>query len=331
MIDRNVFGSRIAGAALGAILLAAASTVAAAQSNPDVIYLQDRVERLEGMLQLYGGTGGAPGGDPASAAALSLRIGQLEEQMRHLNGQVEQMSHAIRQLEDRLRRFSEDTEFRLRQGSTGTGDDVASDWPVVGSTGQDNQGTFQPQRIPDPGPAAPPQILGQVPGQPLDLTGALGTPGGFGQPNQQPSGWSMGGQESQVAALPMTGNPQNDYDTAYGHILRGEFSAAEASFRQFLAHYPNDELAGNAQYWLGESLFARARYRDAADAFLAGYTEHSDGAKAPDSLFKLGLSLKELGQREAACATLSEIGNRYPNAPQAVRERARTEMEKSGC
>lgn len=323
MIDRLFFGPRILGAAI-AVTLAAGTTGALAQSSADLIYLQDRVERLEAMVQIYGTASGPPDSDPASAAALSMRIAQVEEQMRHLNGQIEQMAHVLRQLEQRLGIASGGDDFRLRD-SAGTGWETRSD-----------AGGWQPPLVdpeadglPEPGAGEPPRILGQVPGRPLDLTGALDPPGGFGQPDGHSGHEPAAGE--QTAALPLSGVPRDDYDTAYGYILRGDFAGAEQGFRQFMSHYPDNELAGNAQYWLGESLFARARYRDAADAFLAGYTEYPDNAKAPDSLFKLGLSLKELGQRDAACATLAEIDRRYPNAPQAVRERARSEIEKSGC
>lgn len=317
MIDRLFFAPRLVAAVI-AVTLAGGTAGALAQSSADLIYLQDRVERLEAMLQIYGTASGPPDGDPTSAAALSMRIGQVEEQMRHLNGQVEQMAHALRQLEQRLQRFSENGEFHSLEGGASPQESrAAGDWqpPLVDPAGGG---------LPEPGVGEPPQIIGQVPGSPLDLTGALDLPGGFGQAGDPPA-------DQQLAALPLSGDPRDDYDAAYGHILRGDFAAAEQGFHQFLAHYPDDELAGNAQYWLGESLFARGRYRDAADAFLAGYTEYPDSAKAPDSLFKLGLSLKELGQRDAACATLAEIDRRYPNAPQAVRERARSEMDKSGC
>ncbi len=75
----------------------------------------------------------------------------------------------------------------------------------------------------------------------------------------------------------------------------------------------------DAQYWLGESLFQRQRYRDAAEAFLAVSTKHESAGKAPDSLLRLGQSLAALKQKEAACATLSEVGRKYPKASASVK------------
>ena len=86
-------------------------------------------------------------------------------------------------------------------------------------------------------------------------------------------------------------------------MVAGDYAGAETGFRRFLETHPNDPLSANAQFWIGESLYARKKYRDAADAFLKGYTDYPDSSKVTDSLLKLGLSLKGLGQTEAACAT----------------------------
>lgn len=314
-----------------AAALAMAPAGAGAQSDPDLIHLQDRVERIEARLQLFGldedgveEGGGEDGG-------LSMRVGRIEEELRQLHGQVEELAHALRRIETRLGSSGESTELGGGQGTSPSSRDAQ---PRL---------TLDPDQPEQRQLGDQPRILGQVPGQPLDLSGGAGdssvdyggrTTGTFGGPStadfDRIPQVAEDDDGARFAAVP-TGDPREDYDRAYGHVLRGDFDTAEVGFRQFLASHPDDELSGNAQYWLGESLFARGRYRDAADAFLAGYTDYPDGAKAPDSLFKLGMSLKELGERDAACASLAEIEQRYPEAPQAVQERARGEMDRSGC
>ncbi len=321
MTFRSIFPRRAAtGAFAVALCLGMAAPLHAQMQYPD-----------QGMQ--YPGQGGF--GAPANEAGMAVRLNQLEEQVRQLNGQVEQMSHMLRQMEQRLGGGQTGGGYGMQGGGMGGAQPDYQQQNYGGpSVGGSGDGEFYGQQS-EGGQqlGAPPQILGQIPNRPLDLSGALGgSTGGFGDPQGQGFGdQSYGGQGGTQLAVALSGNPRDDYDLAYGHILRGDFDTAEASFQQFLAHYPDDELAGNAQYWLGESLFARARYRDAADAFLAGYTEYPDNSKAPDNLFKLGMSLKELGERDGACASLAEIGRKYPQAAQAVRERARSEMDKSGC
>ena len=98
-----------------------------------------------------------------------------------------------------------------------------------------------------------------------------------------------------------------------------------------LALYPNDKLAGNAQYWLGEMHYARGDYKGAADAYLKGYKTYQKSDKAPDTLLKLGMSLAALGQKQKACSTFGELDAKYPKAPEAVRAQAKSERARAGC
>ena len=121
------------------------------------------------------------------------------------------------------------------------------------------------------------------------------------------------------------------YETAYGLLLQQAYGEAEAAFDEFLKRFPNDQLAGNAQYWLGETFYVRGNFKSAAAAFLKGYQTYGRSSKAPDSLLKLAMSLDRLGQRDAACSSYSELNTRFPNAPGAVRSRADNERRRLGC
>jgi tol-pal system protein YbgF len=137
----------------------------------------------------------------------------------------------------------------------------------------------------------------------------------------------------QVASAPADGDvgSKQVYETAYGHLLQRDYGAAEAAFEEFLRRYPSDPLAGNAQYWLGESLYVRGQYRAAAGAFLKGYQTYSRSAKAPESLLKLAMSLQRLGQKDAACSSYSELTTKFPNAPPHVKTSAQAERQRAGC
>ena len=99
------------------------------------------------------------------------------------------------------------------------------------------------------------------------------------------------------------------------------------AFRDFLKKHPDERLVPDAQYWLGESLFQRQHYRDAAESFLAVSTKYEHAGKAPDALLRLGQSLAAMHQKEAACATLAEVGRKYPQGigEREARRRAGTE------
>lgn len=124
---------------------------------------------------------------------------------------------------------------------------------------------------------------------------------------------------------------KQSYEQAYGFLLQQDFAAAETAFDEFLRRYPTDPLAGNAQYWLGETFFARGQFKPAASAFLKVSQTYARSAKAPDSLLKLALSLDKLGARDAACASYADLNAKFPNAPGHVKNRADTERRRLGC
>ena len=68
--------------------------------------------------------------------------------------------------------------------------------------------------------------------------------------------------------------PQDIYQAAYIDFSKGSYSLAIAGFREFLRRYPDHELAGSAQYWIGEAYLSVAR----------GFTDSSQGDKATESL-----------------------------------------------
>jgi tol-pal system protein YbgF len=153
------------------------------------------------------------------------------------------------------------------------------------------------------------------------IPGALPAP-----PPRNPSG--TGAQQMVMAP---TNTPKDEYDLAYGYVLRKDYALAEEGLRAFVKKYPNDRLVADANYWLGESLFQRQRYREAAESFLTVSTKFDTAGKAPDSLLRLGQSLAALKEKDAACATLGELPRKYPKAPANVKQAAEKEQKRVGC
>ena len=115
------------------------------------------------------------------------------------------------------------------------------------------------------------------------------------------------------------------------HVLAGEYKEAEQGFRQHIEQFPADEQSSDARYWLGESLAAQGRNRDAAEVFLAAQKDFPKSKKAPEMLFKLGVSLVALDNKDVACATFNQVTKKYPKSGQALLARVAEEQSKAGC
>lgn len=276
------------------------------------------------------------------AADLLVRVARLENQLRQLSGQIEQLTFENKRLSDQLGRFQQDVDFRLNEKGGGgsrapAGGTAPSGPPAGGAPG----GAPQRQRRGDAfdpttqqGAAGAPQPLGggiasiiedengPATGQPLDLQGV-------GRPVQNGTTTPPRGQSAAAASGPATA--KDAYDVAYALLQRREYEQAEMGFRQFLQAYPRDRLAIDATYWLGESYMQRQRYREAAEQFLKISKESPRATKAPDSLLRLGMALNGLGAKEQACATYAKVGVDYPQASTSVRSAVVRERRRSGC
>lgn len=114
-------------------------------------------------------------------------------------------------------------------------------------------------------------------------------------------------------------------------MQKGNYAAAGEAFSDFLSRYPDDSLADNARYWLGESYYARGDYTRAAQTFFEAYDKNKSGPKAPDTLLKLGMALGNLDKKKEACASFRELGRTFPNASAAIKDKAAQESRRIGC
>ena len=127
------------------------------------------------------------------------------------------------------------------------------------------------------------------------------------------------------------GTPEERYKYAYSLLITTQWTKAETAFQEFLDQHGDDKLAGNAQYWLGETFYARQNLHEATRAFLVGIQRYPNSMKAPDTMLKLGISLAKLGKSEDSCAAFLEMQNKFPNLRNRLQNRLLKEMTVGGC
>ncbi len=267
----------------------------------------------------------------AQSADPSLRISQMEEEMRRLTGKVEEMSFLVLQLQEQLRNAQEDNELRfqdLEGGSAGgaSGErrsDAAPAAPATPSSGDQEFALGLPPVTPPTSATSPTPSQNDEIGSILGGAAATGLPQpGAAAPQPAPS--------STVASIDPSG-PAEMYSLAYNYLLAGDYQLAEQTFRQYADSYPESAEAADARYWLGESLFAQNKFRDAAEVFLNAQKAHPDSGKAPEMMLKLGMSLARLDNRDTACVTYAEVERRYPQMSDNVRRKLGEEERTASC
>lgn len=298
---------------------------------------QARDTTLPGVLSQH-----ARPGNIILAQMADPRVTSLEEQVRQLNGTIEELNFQILQMQEQLRKIQEDNEFRFqeleqRKSDAGTGGSTntakverprpADQAMAPAAAPEGDVAQASPSGPAPAGTGEPPRTFGTI------TFDANGNPiGGTVDPLPPPRDRSaVEADNTTVAALPATDSSDELYRNSYEFVLSGDYKTAEAGFRDHIKRFPDDPKASDAHFWLGESLLAQSRYRDAAEVFLDANRSFPDAKKAPDMLLKLGVSLAALSQREVACATYKEIGQRYPQATAALQERVRQEQALAGC
>jgi tol-pal system protein YbgF len=330
---------------LGLGLLASAP---AARAQNDVQTLSDKVDRLQQELsdverQVYNGqvpAGSAAATDTGAAASQEVRIQQLETQISSLTGQLETLSYNLQQLSTRLDKLSQDVDFRLN--ALEHGQPVAGGPPVSPALG--GQGTSQPLTPPPGQPPVQGNGLPIDPNAPLKQSSLAPTTLGTLNQNQlqasntqppagaPPPATTAGSTTTSTGAYQLPGNTvEAQYEYAFNLLRQANYDEAEKALHAFVNQHPTDSLAGNAQYWLGETYYVRGRYQDAAVAFAEGYQKYPNNNKAPDNLLKLGMSLGQIGKKSDACVAFNELNKKFPGSPDSLKERLKQEKHRYGC
>ena len=127
-----------------------------------------------------------------------------------------------------------------------------------------------------------------------------------------------------------TGSEEQQYSYAQKLVTKGQYAKAEAALAAFLKRYPKAKLAGNAQYWLGQTYYVRKIYTKATRAFLEGYNNYPKNTKAPAFLLKIGMSLNAMGEKADACDAYRELASRFPDSLESKNKRPAQE-KRAGC
>ena len=120
--------------------------------------------------------------------------------------------------------------------------------------------------------------------------------------------------------------PAADADGAFKHakqlLLDGQYAPASDALQSFVDTYGDTPNGPEARYWLGETLYIRGLYSDAATAYIGAIRGWPQTTWAPDAVVKLAKTLIALKKTPEACRTLDEFNRRYPGASPPSKARA---------
>lgn len=278
--------------------------------------LQKDIKTLEKAVYSQPGTGMSSSGKTSNSnddvlTQHLLKLSDLEEQFKILTNNFEEINFKLDKLSSRITKVQADNQLRFQE---------------LERSGLD-QGTSTVSsgiiKLPGSGEA---QDLGGV--SDSDIAS-------LEQVQKTQSVESVGTVVTETAQrtekiLPET-SPEEQYKFAISFLKVGDYETAEFALREFVDVNSNHDLAGNAQFWYGETFRIRQLYQDAATAYLDGYQKYPKSKKAPRNLLELGVMMVQLGEKTQGCKMILGIKKQYPTASQSVIQRAEYNRKKFGC
>ena len=236
-----------------------------------------------------------------------LKLNDIEDQFRQLTNKFEEVNFKLDKLSSRVTKIQSDTQLRFSDLESGTIDNKKSNQVSLPGTSK-------------------PQDFGAGPGY---------------QTSNLPKQQSINSVESaktviteepeQKESLLPNKPPIEQYEFAVSFMKIGDYETAEFALKEFIEKNKDHDLAGNAQYWYGETFRIRQLYSDAATAYLDGYQNYPKSKKAPDNLLKLGITMVQLGEKDQGCKMISGLKKEYPKASKSVLQKAQYEQKKFKC
>lgn len=154
----------------------------------------------------------------------------------------------------------------------------------------------------------------------LELSKAVES-GGHSSQQTAAAGTSTDGAKPNQARVYRS--PEPEEQQAYSGIIdlirnKKDYDTAITRLYEFVDAYPEGDLTVNAYYWLGEVYLAKPQLEQARQAFTIVATRYGDHRKAPDAVYKLGVTLDRLGEKEEARRRMSTVIELYPDSGAAA-------------
>ncbi|MCD6532348.1 tol-pal system protein YbgF [bacterium] len=121
-------------------------------------------------------------------------------------------------------------------------------------------------------------------------------------------------------------NPKKLFETAQLDFNRSKFELARMEFEQFLTLFPKSALADDAQYYIGECLYALGKYSDAQKAYLKVKQNYPESELVPSALYSAGICAMKMDDINGARRFFTEIVENYPTAEEAAPAREKLKM-----
>jgi tol-pal system protein YbgF len=294
---------RAVAAAVFAAVLALAPARAHAASK-EIIALQTQVQQLLDMVQRLQST-------------LDTRFGVLQHLVEQTADTANQMTQTVNTLQQKINQQNDalsgklDTASGQVQSLNDSVDELKTRIAKLDKSIQDMQSQMQNIQS---APAGTQPAQGAMPGGAPTPDGATAPAGAPGSPSQ-----------GVPNVAPASTNPplRETFEAAMRDFNAAKYSVASGEFQDVIHYYPMDDMAGSAQFYLGEIAYRQGNYDEAIKDYNGVIETFSGSAKAPAAQLHKGYALIQQGKRESGIHELRQLIARHPQTPEASQAKAK--------
>jgi tol-pal system protein YbgF len=261
--------------------------------SKEIVELQTQVQQLLDMVQRLQST-------------LDTKMGVLQHLAEQTADEANQMTTAVNALQQKLNTQNDAAGGKLDavsgqvQSLNDSVDELKARIAKLDKSVQDLQTQLQNMQAPpaqaQPGGTQP----GATPGTAPAGSAAPGTPGAQQAPPLQ--------ETLQAGA--------RDYNA-------GRYDVAQGEFQSVVQSYPMDDLAGTAQFYLGEIAYQQKDYATAISDYNEVLERFTGNAKAPAAQLHKGYALLAENKKDEGIHELRSLIQRHPQTPEARAARSK--------
>jgi tol-pal system protein YbgF len=297
----NTIRPYVTAALIGAALFVFAPVPSYAGTKEDLQALKDRVDQLVDMMQRLQSTVDSKMGvlqhlteqtaDNSNrvAAAMDDLQRKLATQNEALSGKVDTAAGQMQSVNDSI----DEVKARLAKLDRSIQD--------LQTQIQNTQQQQQQQTAPSGGGGAP----------------APGPGAGGGMAN------NGGGAPAAVPAANPAPPLQETYQAGVRDYNSGKYQVAQSEFQDVVNYYPQDDMAGGAQFYLGEIAYKGQDYANAVKAYNAVLETFPNSSKAPAAQLHKGYALLLMNKKDAGVHELRALIQKHPDKPEAMQARSK--------
>lgn len=299
------------GAAFAVLYSAAAE--AGNSMDAELTALREEVKVLQ--RQMYRNNDSVEREQSSATADAQKKLSEWEETMRQYKGKLEETEYKMKQLEQKMDKLNRDIEIRFK---------ILEGRQVPAELTTSTVSIPQTYDAPVANKGAKAVVGDNISSSELKPLQAVTEIAPAPAPKAE---------NPKPAAAPTNNNVQVEemYATAMQAYNGGYFDEAELAFENIMKKYPKHNLAGNAQYWLGEVYVKQGNLSKAKVAFKNGYEKYKNGNKAADSLYRLGIVLSNMKEDKNACIVFNSFDGEFPKANADLKAKVAAEAKKHGC